>query len=220
MIVKCVKEKCSQYHLVVSEKNICCGKRVFQNIILKYLCDNSSCPRRVWGALASSPHNQFHLHCLERDVILLQTNWEGGKSWRKCERPRSNETASLICLTTSHFLCASSFLTLQMQFSPSTRKRFPHCMTRRKERRRTVEDKPLQVHCSLISSTNRPKHDSSSFYGAPLESELQHIERYLGRLKPIDCCLIWIYTGASKFIPPCYTRLYKKTRNTWIVCTG
>ena len=127
---------------------------------------------------------------------------------------------SLICLTTSHFLCASSFLTLQMQFSPSIRKRFPHCMTRRKERRRTVEDKPLQVHCSLISSTNRPKHDSSSFYGAPLESELQHIERYLGRLKPIDCCLIWIDTGASKFIPPCYTRLYKKTRNTWIVCTG
>ena len=52
-----------------------------------------------------------------------------------------------------------------------------------------MEDKPLQVHCSLISSTNRPKHDSSSFYGAPLESELQHTERYLGRLKPIDCYL-------------------------------
>ena len=105
----------------------------------------------------------------------------------------------------SHLLCVSSFLTLQMRFSPSTRKRFPHCMIRRKERRRTVEDKPLQVHCSLISSTNRPKHDSSSFYGAPLESELQHIERYLGRLKPIDCCLIWIYTGASKFFQD-YTR--------------
>ena len=104
MIVNCIKEIFSEYHLVVSKKIICCGKRVFQNIILKYLCDNSSCPRHVWGALASSPHNQFHLHCLERLVILLQTNWESGKSWRKCERPRSNETASLICLTTQSLL--------------------------------------------------------------------------------------------------------------------
>ena len=94
MIVNCFKEVFSQYHLVVSKKTICCGKRVFQNIILQYICENSSCPRNVWGALASSPHNQFHLHCLERLVILLQTNWESGKSWRKCERPRSNETAS------------------------------------------------------------------------------------------------------------------------------
>ena len=69
-----------------------------------HICENSSCPRNVWGALASSPYNQFHLHCLERLVILLQTNWESGKSWRKCERPRSNETASLICLTTQSLL--------------------------------------------------------------------------------------------------------------------
>ena len=220
MIVNCIKEIFSEYHLVVSKKIICCGKRVFQNIILKYICENSSCPRNVWGALASSPHNQFHLHCLERLVILLQTNWESGKSWKNVRGLVVMKQHPSSVWQPSHLLCVSSFLTLQMQFSPSTRKRFPHCMTRRKERRRTVEDKPLQVHCSLISSTNRPKHDSSSFYGAPLESELQHIERYLGRLKPIDCCLIWIYTGASKFIPPCYTRLYKKTRNTWIVCTG
>ena len=218
MMVNCFKEIFSQYHLVVSKKLYAAGKEYFKILFWNTYVITLPVPDMCEEPLQA--HNQFHLHCLERLVILLQTNWESGKSWRKCERPRSNETASLICLTTSHFLCASSFLTLQMQFSPSTRKRFPHCMTRRKERRRTVEDKPLQVHCSLISSTNRPKHDSSSFYGAPLESELQHTERYLGRLKPIDCCLIWIYTGASKFIPPCYTRLYKKTRNTWIVCAG
>ena len=38
-------------------------------------------------------------------------------------------------------------------------------------------DKHLQVHASPISSTNRPKHTSSNFYGALMIIELQYIER-------------------------------------------
>ena len=106
MIVNCFKEVFSQYHLVVSKKTICCGKRVFQNIIwntymwelfLSQKCVRSPCKLTI--SSTSTALKDLSFFC---------------KPIGRVENPEENERGlvvmkqhlaiSLICLTTPSLL--------------------------------------------------------------------------------------------------------------------